>query len=97
MKQLLSLKHLAVISTLLGLSLYGTLHFAAAQQGESDLTLYSRIQSCVETAALPPTLFQPAQSFALAEQPMAEAVGIGDFNHDGRQDVAVAAMVCSTW
>lgn len=91
MKQPLSLKYFAVIFTLLGLLLYSSLHFAAAQQEESDLDFHSQIKSQAEAAALPPTLFLPAQSFALVEQPDAQAVGIGDFNHDGRADVAVTS------
>ena len=69
--------------TLLGLLLYGSIHLAFAQPIADDPLLHSRIEAGANAAALPQSLFQPAKSFALAERPDAEAVGIGDFNHVG--------------
>lgn len=71
--------------------LYTTARFAAAQPVAP--VLGAQVSTMVTGAATFDQEFQSYVSYALADQPYAQAVGIGDFNHDGRADVAITAGI----
>lgn len=82
-------------STLLLLLFLGTLslavtRFAVAQQAQTEPTLGVQTAPPLPVMAASAGRFQPYISYALTD-PRAQAVGIGDFNDDGRADVAVTA------